>query len=36
MIKQIKQINPNIFLVGFKAEYNISNDQMIDLAKKNK
>lgn len=34
IIKQIKQINPNIFLVGFKAEYNISNDQMIDLAKK--
>lgn len=34
IIKQIKQINPNIFLIGFKAEYNISNEKMIKLAKK--
>jgi len=33
IIKQIKEINPDIFLVGFKAEYNVSNDKMIDLAK---
>ena len=34
IIKQIKDINPEIFLVGFKAEYNISDDEMIKLAKK--
>ncbi|MDR2967272.1 MAG: bifunctional phosphopantothenoylcysteine decarboxylase/phosphopantothenate--cysteine ligase CoaBC [Methanobacteriaceae archaeon] len=34
IIKQIKDINPKIFLVGFKAEYNISDDEMIKLAKK--
>lgn len=34
IIKQIKGINPEIFLVGFKAEYNISDDEMIELAKK--
>ncbi|MGL4669290.1 MAG: bifunctional phosphopantothenoylcysteine decarboxylase/phosphopantothenate--cysteine ligase CoaBC [Methanobacteriaceae archaeon] len=34
IIKEIKNINPNLFLVGFKAEYNISNDEMIDSAKK--
>jgi len=33
IIKQIKDINPEIFLVGFKAEYNISEDEMIRLAK---
>lgn len=32
IIKQIKDINPNIFLVGFKAEYNISEDKMIECA----
>ena len=34
IIKQIKQINPDIFLIGFKAEYDIKKDEMIDLAKK--
>lgn len=34
IIRQIKQINPNVFLIGFKAEYNISNEKMIKLAKK--
>ena len=33
IIKQIKDINPKIFLVGFKAEYGISDDEMIKLAK---
>ncbi|KZX17651.1 coenzyme A biosynthesis bifunctional protein CoaBC [Methanobrevibacter cuticularis] len=34
IIKQIKEINPDIFLVGFKAEYNIADDKMIKLAEK--
>ena len=34
IIKQIKQLNPNVFLIGFKAEYDISKDEMINLAKK--
>ncbi|RBQ22263.1 hypothetical protein ALNOE001_19870 [Candidatus Methanobinarius endosymbioticus] len=34
IIKQIKQINPKVFLIGFKAEYNISNTEMVNLAKK--
>ena len=33
IIQEIKKINPNIFLVGFKAEYNISEDRMIECAK---
>lgn len=33
IIKQIKNINSDIFLVGFKAEYNISEDKMIQCAK---
>lgn len=34
IIRQIKKINPNIFLVGFKAEFNISKDEMIQCARK--
>lgn len=34
IIRQIKKINPDIFLVGFKAEFNISRDEMIQCAKK--
>ena len=34
IIRQIKKINPNIFLVGFKAEFNISRDEIINCAKK--
>lgn len=34
IIKTIKQINSDIFLVGFKAEYNISEEKMISCAKK--
>ena len=34
IIRQIKKINPDIFLVGFKAEFNISRDEMIECARK--
>ena len=34
IIRQIKKINPNIFLVGFKAEFNISREKIIECAKK--
>jgi phosphopantothenoylcysteine decarboxylase/phosphopantothenate--cysteine ligase len=34
IINQIKHKNPDIFLVGFKAEYNISESELIDSAKK--
>ena len=34
IIRQIKKINPSIFLVGFKAEFNISRDDIICCARK--
>ena len=34
IIRQIKKINPNIFLVGFKAEFNVSRDEIICCARK--
>ncbi|MCI7427998.1 MAG: phosphopantothenoylcysteine decarboxylase [Methanobrevibacter sp.] len=34
IIRQVKKINPNIFLVGFKAEFNISKDEIIDCARR--
>ena len=34
IIRKIKQINPDIFLVGFKAEFNISQDEIIYCARK--
>lgn len=34
IIQKIKKINEDIFLVGFKAEYNISEEKMIDCAKR--
>lgn len=34
IIRQIKKINPDIFLVGFKAEFNISKSEIIECAKK--
>ena len=34
IIRQIKKINPDIFLVGFKAEFNISRDEIIDCARR--
>ena len=34
IIRQIKKINPDIFLVGFKAEFNISRDDIILCARK--
>lgn len=34
IIDQIKQKNPEIFLVGFKAEYNISEEELIESAQK--
>ena len=34
IIREIKKINPDIFLVGFKAEFNISTDDIIKFAKK--
>lgn len=33
-IRQIKKYNPDIFLVGFKAEFNISRDDIIGCARK--
>ena len=33
IIQNIKKINPDIFLVGFKAEFDISREEMINLAK---
>ena len=34
IIRQIKDINPDIFLVGFKAEFNISREDIIECARK--
>ena len=34
IIRQIKKINPDIFLVGFKAEFNISREEIIHCARK--
>lgn len=34
IIRQIKDINPDIFLVGFKAEFNISRENIIECARK--
>ena len=34
IIRQVKKINPNIFLVGFKAEFNISKEDIISCARK--
>lgn len=34
IIRQVKKINPNIFLVGFKAEFNISKSEIIECAKR--
>ena len=32
LLNSVKRINPKIFLVGFKAEYNVSEEQLISLA----
>lgn len=32
ILNSVKQINPDIFLVGFKAEYNVSEEKLISLA----
>ena len=34
IIRQIKKINPDIFLVGFKAEFNITKEEIINCARK--
>jgi phosphopantothenoylcysteine decarboxylase/phosphopantothenate--cysteine ligase len=34
IINHVKQVTPDIFLVGFKAEYNQSNEDLIGRAKK--
>lgn len=34
IIRQIKEINPDIYLVGFKAEYNVSEDEIVKSARK--
>lgn len=34
IIRQIKQINPDIFLVGFKAEFNITREEIVSCARK--
>jgi len=30
----VKTIDPNVYLVGFKAEYNLTNEELIDRAYK--
>lgn len=32
ILNSVKQVNPDIFLVGFKAEYNVSEEKLISLA----
>ncbi len=32
ILNSVKQINPDIFLVGFKAEYNVSEEKLVSLA----
>lgn len=34
IINEIKRLNPNIFLVGFKAEYGTSQEELISFARK--
>ena len=34
IIRHIKKINPNIFLVGFKAVFNVDRDEIINYARK--
>ncbi|AEG19133.1 bifunctional phosphopantothenoylcysteine decarboxylase/phosphopantothenate--cysteine ligase CoaBC [Methanobacterium paludis] len=34
IISSVKEINPKIYLVGFKAEYNVSNEELIESARK--
>ncbi|MCE5213439.1 MAG: bifunctional phosphopantothenoylcysteine decarboxylase/phosphopantothenate--cysteine ligase CoaBC [Methanobacterium sp.] len=34
IIKEVKMINPDIFLVGFKAKYNVSEEELIKSARK--
>ncbi len=34
IIRQIKSINPDIFMVGFKAEFNITHDEIVYCARK--
>ena len=34
IIRQIKKVNPDIFLVGFKAEFNISREDIVGCARK--
>lgn len=34
IIGEVKKINPEIFLVGFKADYNVSDEYLIDSARK--
>ena len=34
IIEHVKKVDPNIFLVGFKAEYGISDDELISRARK--
>lgn len=33
IIKEIKDLNPNIFMVGFKADYKVSDDDLINSAR---
>jgi phosphopantothenoylcysteine decarboxylase/phosphopantothenate--cysteine ligase len=34
IIEQVKKVDPNVFLVGFKAEYAISDEELISRARK--
>ena len=34
ILNLVKKINPNIFLVGFKAEHNVTEDELVSMAQK--
>ena len=34
IVEQVKKIDPKVFLVGFKAEYNISDEELVERAHK--
>ena len=34
LLNSVKKINPKIFLVGFKAEYNVTEEELVLMAKK--
>ena len=34
IVEQVKRVDPEIFLVGFKAEYNVSDEELVKRAKR--